>query len=183
MIPTKTPSHPDAAEALLTERFRDKPVIGGFVRAITGPFDSLEQAVFDTLEGRALGAPGCSGVWLDSLGAIAGEPRNGRADEAYLVAIKVRVRVNRSKGRAIDIIEVAKLLDPTATYTEDYPLAWTVAIYGTPHGGDYIRLLTQAKANTSYGVLETSTCPEEEVAKFADAGNPSPDDTLFGSAI
>lgn len=164
MIPSQIASHPEAAADLLTQRYRDKLVTVGVVKAITKPFDALEQASFDTLNGRGLEV--AVGFWLDAIGKIVGEPRNGRDDEDYLASIRVRVRVNRSQGRATDLIAVALLLDSAATYLEYRPLSWEVEIYGTYRGGDFIRLLTQAKAATSYGVLHTSSLSASEIMRW-----------------
>ncbi len=182
MIPDKVTSHPDEAVELLTEKWRGKPVVEGLLRALVTPFDGLEASAWDVLEGRVLGAEGCAGVWLDALGSLVKEPRNGRNDEVYEAAIRVRIRVNRSQGRAFDVIEVARLLDAVATYYEYFPLAWEVEIYDTPYGGDFVRLLAETKATTSYGVLLTSSWEVEDVSMFEDSSNGSPTD-LFESAI
>lgn len=183
MIPSKIASHPDEAAELLTERYKGKKVTEGLVRAWAKPHDALEKAIWDTVEGRVLGAIGCTGIWLDRIGAIVDEPRNARADLAYKAAISVRIRVNRSKGRAIDVIEVARLLDVAATYLEYYPLAWEVEMYNTTLAGDFIRLLTETKAASSYGVLVTSTSPEAQVSMFTDASGPTLLTSVFDSAI
>ncbi len=168
MIPERITSHEDAAAELLTDRFRGKLVIDGVVRALAKQKDGEESIIWDVLEGRTL--DDAEGVWLDFLGKIAGELRRGRSDTDYRYAIRVRIRVNRSKGRAVDVIDVARLLSSTATYLEYYPLAWEVEIYGTTNGGDFSVLLGQTKAITSYGVLLTSTLAEADVFQWDYSG-------------
>ncbi len=182
MIPVRVASHPDEAALLLTERWKDKLVTEGLLRSLVKPCDGIEAAAWDTLEGRVLGAPTCQGYWLDAIGSLVTEPRNGRDDAPYEAAIRVRIRVNRSQGRAIDVIEVARLLDTLATYTEYFPLAWEVEIYDTPYGGDFARLLAETKAITSYGVLLTSSWPVGDVSQFSDEADMSPAD-VFESAL
>lgn len=183
MIPSRVASHPDEAALLLTERWRGKLVTEGLLRALVKPCDGIESAAWDTLEGRVLGALGCQGYWLDAIGSLVTEPRNARIDGAYEAAIRVRIRVNRSQGRAVDVIDVARLLDTLATYVEYFPLAWEVEIYDTPYGGDFARLLAETKAITSYGVLLTSNWPVSDVSQFTDAEGPSLDDEVFESAV
>ncbi len=183
MIPSRVASHPDEAALLLTEKWRGKLVTEGLLRSLVKPCDGIEGAAWDTLEGRVLGAPGCAGYWLDAIGSLVTEPRNARADDAYEAAIRVRIRVNRSQGRAVDVIEVARLLDTLATYVEYFPLAWEVSIYDTPLGGSYVQLLTETKAITSYGVLLTSSWPVSDVSMFTDASGPTLLDDVFESAL
>ena len=47
---------------------------------------------------------------LDVLGQLVGELRKGREDDAYLRAIKLRARINRSKGRRKDLYEIVRLI-------------------------------------------------------------------------
>lgn len=155
MIPEPILTHEEDAVELLTDRYKSKPVIEGWLRVRARRIQRLEDVVWDTIDGRLLS--NAVGVWLDKIGEIVREPREGRGDEAYRAAIRVRILINRSKGRSIDVIAVALALDPSAKYVETYPLGWEVSIYETDRGGAYIRALSQAKAATSYGVLLTSS--------------------------
>lgn len=180
MIPTRITNHEEQAADLLTDKWKNSPNIKGMLQALVVGKNTLEASVWDTLVGRIL--ENAAGVWLDALGVIVGEPRNGRVDDAYRFAIGVRVRVNRSQGRTSDVIDVALLLDNAATYYEYFPLAWEVEIYDTPFGGDFATLLKQAKAASSYGVLLTSAWPVAEVSQFVDSSDMSPTD-VFESAL
>lgn len=153
-IPEQITDHRAEAVALLTDKWRDKTNVKGVLRALVKPYDALETATFEIIENRVL--DNAAGVWLEAWGRVVGEGRGGRSDADYRFGIKIRLRILRSKGRAEDIIEIANLLDETATYIEYAPLAWEVEIYETSYGGTIIRALTQAKAAASYGVLLTS---------------------------
>lgn len=181
MISQRNDNHVAEGAELLTGKYRDKPVISGILKALLGGVQTLERELWVLLWGWVLEHEGyhASGQQLDDLGAIVGQPREGRSDADYILAIRLRIRVLRSKGRAEDILQVATLINPAATYVEGFPLGWEVSIYDVPNGGDIIRLLTQAKAATSYGVLLTSTWNEASVFKFDQAGQNT---NLFGSS-
>ena len=53
-----------------------------------------------------------TGIWLDYIGKIVGEPRAGRGDILYRKALKLRVAINTSDGTAPVVYEIIK------TYTE-----------------------------------------------------------------
>lgn len=182
MIPAKVTSHPTEALALLTDKWKGKPVVEGILAALVTPFDSLESSTWDVIEKRVLSHPDCVGVWLDMFGKVVGEERLGRDDVRYKAAIAVRIRVNKSEGRAVDVIEVALMLDATATFVEYRKLSWEVSIYDTLLAGDFIALLAQTKAITSYGVLLTAPWPESGTSIFEDSSDMTPED-VFESAV
>lgn len=181
MIPERSLTHDEEANALLTDVYREKQNIAAAVKVVAKRSQALEDLVWDVLMVRLL--DNAEGVWLDAYGDIVGERRGGRGDVAYKAAIRVRIKVNRSKGRTVDLIEIALLLDASARYSEYFPLAWQVEIYDTELAGDFIRLLAQAKCAGSYGTLVTSTSPEEDLFVFTDALGPTLDDCKWGSAI
>lgn len=62
---------------------------------------------------------------LDTLGAIVGEPREGRTDAAYRIRIKARVGINRSNGHPDEILEImAAILGVSVTTKEYFPAAF-----------------------------------------------------------
>lgn len=164
MLPEKVTTHVAEAKALLISQFRGRPVIEGLLSSWVGPLQELENVLWDIIDKRIL--DDAVDAQLDTLGKLVGEKRAGRDNDRYRASIRVRIRVNRSKGRAEDILQVARLLDASATYLEYRFLAWEVDILGTPYGGDFIRLLAQAKAAASYGVLHTSTSPRSEIMRW-----------------
>ncbi len=164
MISERNDEHVAQAVALLTEQFKGKLNIEGILVAAVTPVQKLEAELWILL--WAWTVDYAVGLQLDDLGVVVGEAREGREDENYRTAIRLRVRINRSMGRASDMVEIAAMINELATYVEYFPLAWEVSIYDVETGGDIIRMLTQAKAASSYGVLLTSDWPEEEVFKF-----------------
>jgi hypothetical protein len=184
MIPQREDEHVETGLALLTEQFKDAATVRAILTALLNRVQELEDETWDLLWGWVLGY--AEGQQLDDLGAIVGQLREGRNDDDYRDAIVIRTRVNRSKGRASDMTDVLALLDPASTYLEYFPYAWEASLYDVPNGGDIIRLISQAKAAGSYGVLLTSTWVESGVFKF---GGPFPSstggaaDTTFACAL
>lgn len=168
MLPEKVTTHEAEAKALLISQFRGRPVIEGLLSSWIAPLQELENVLWDVIDKRVLET--AVDAQLDALGKLVGEERLGRPNDPYRAAIKVRIKVNRSKGRSEDVLQVARLLDATATYLEFTKLEWLVEIWGTVQAGDFIRSLTQTKAATSYGVLHTSTFPVEDVMRWDHAG-------------
>lgn len=132
--------HVERAHAALTDAFRNKTNVTAIQKAFTRQIQDLEKAIWDVLFSRMLtweagvqvswiGGEGAdtivdaTGDQLDLVGALVGEPRNNRDDTAYQSAIRLRLRVYRSKGRVADVQEVASLCVPGAdvSYVETGP--------------------------------------------------------------
>lgn len=96
-----------------------------------------------------------TGDLLDKLGKLVGEPRLGRSDADYRVAIKLQIRTLRSRGRATDIIDVSTIaaINSTPKYTEHFPAGWQVDIDNLPASAQVATKLGHAKAAGTYGVL------------------------------
>jgi hypothetical protein len=169
VIPSREDAHVATGKALLIEQFRKKPVIGGFLESFLSRIQDLEDEIWIVLWGWYLG--NAQAGQLDDLGAIVGEGREGRDDTEYEAAIRVRIRVNRSKGRSVDVIAVAALLLESLIYTEFGFLNWQVDGYevSTARAIGVLKALTQTKAASSYGNFVTSDWDEDEVAKFTSA--------------
>jgi hypothetical protein len=165
LIPQRNDAHVDEGLELLTSKYRDKPIVRAILAALLSRVQVLEEELWQVLWGWVLTHYGytASGQQLDDLGAIVGQPREGRSDADYVLAIRLRIRINRSNGRSEDVLQVAKMIDPSATYLEGYPLGFEVSIYEVNNGWDIIRMLAQTKAATSYGQLLTSGVGDNEL--------------------
>lgn len=108
------------------------------------------------------------GVYLDRLGAIVGQPREGRQDPAYRLWIKARRMVNQSNGSLDDLEKVVKQLDGSVsvTFRED-PHCITMVLTGlTVSHLDLYKILRIAKAaGVTFDVLY-STVPMTETFRF-----------------
>ena len=105
----------------LTGQFEGSPKLRAIVAAIVSQLTTLENVADSLMSDRWIDT--AIGTQLDGCGAIVGEARQGRGDDAYRVAIKFRVFVNISKGTPTDLIRGLKFLtDPTdCQYLEAYP--------------------------------------------------------------
>ncbi len=137
MIPTRITDHIEAAIARLISQFRDpKPVLHGMIYSYVEQIQELENTVWDVINHRLLDpAPGESvgaeGVQLDVLGKIVGQPRLALSDEGYRTAIKIRIRVNRSRGTSEDLLAILRLAMPSPkvfVYSEEWIHASTVFV-------------------------------------------------------
>jgi hypothetical protein len=64
-----------------------------------------------------------TGVILDIVGEIVGEPRNGRPDDEYRIAIKFRILLNKSNGEPETVIQALRIFTEASSikYTEVHP--------------------------------------------------------------
>lgn len=92
----------------LTSQFREKPRIQAFVGALVGGLADVDAVCDSLATGRWIST--AEGVQLDGCGAIVGEIRAGRADEAYRNAIRFRVFANTSQGTPTFLIRGLKFL-------------------------------------------------------------------------
>lgn len=156
-VPAYDSAHKAEAIAKLTQAFRNKANIVALLGVYASAFQDIEAVFWGVINSRILdNTP--TGDQLDQLGPLVGEPlRLGRSDAAYLTAIKLRIRVNRSQGKAEDVIQVAQLMFPASTYTEFPPYKWLVEAYGLSDPLTFKRLLASTKAVGSRGVVHYST--------------------------
>ena len=126
MIPTHETDHKQTGRDLFTSQFKGRKNIQGFWDAFARQLQQVEDALWDTLEQRALDV--AVGTQLDVLGALVGQERLEYDDDNYRHAIRLRIRANRSKGKAEDVIDVMRLAYPDAVrrYLEWYPAGFVV---------------------------------------------------------
>ncbi len=103
--------HVKRAQDRLIYRFR-KPDILKLVASYASEVQTLEDAVTALRAMRVLSTS--TGVYLDVLGAIVGQPRQGRVDAHYRLWIAARAMANRSSGKTEQLIAIVKKLVGTA---------------------------------------------------------------------
>lgn len=106
---------------------------------------------------------------LDTIGATVGEPRNFRSDVEYLVAIRARILVNKSGGRAVQLLEIARRSVPPTTevkYEEFYPARFQITALNAPGHKSAVKALGLARQGGVYGVLRSSSWPNDEPGNF-----------------
>lgn len=170
-IPAVDNNHLAEGLAKLTEVFKKQPVIKAVLTEYLRPFQEIETLFWSIINSRILDN-NPTGDQLDQIGGLVGEERLGRTDTVYLTAIKLRIRVNRSQGRAEDIIQIANLISPS-TYHEFYPAKWTVrALFTTADIFTFRRMLLAAKLGGSGGTLEYTLDPDENTFFWGSVSDP-----------
>lgn len=167
-VPEKIDNHVTIALGKLLEQFKGgKPVLHGLIRTHVGQLQDLEDVAWQCVHGRLLDYPPggtvrAEGVQLDVLGKIVGAPRLGVTDSQYRDAIKLQIRVNRSHGTTVDILEVLRLAMPspaTFTYREHRHLAWYTYVSGSSTSLTFVLLnaLNRSRAAGTRNILEYHT--------------------------
>lgn len=138
----------------------------------------LEDALFTVID--PLSDPtfvAITGDLLDKVGARVGEDRQGRGDTDYQAAIRLRIRVNRSRGKAEDIVQIAILaaVNSLPKYYEfpDHTCVFEVDITNLPGAAQVAKLLGQAKPVGVRGLLVYSS-DASTVGQWGDSVQPSP---------
>lgn len=96
-------------------QFRGQPNITGVLRSYLTQIQEIEDVGISLISSRYV--DNAIGAQLDGVGRIVGEPRAGRTDVDYRVAIKGRIRGNAANSRIEDILELFVLLLPGFTFT------------------------------------------------------------------
>jgi hypothetical protein len=129
-IPTQaTDDREDRALDRKIEQFKgDKPVLDGLIRTYVEQVNDWELAFWEVINERLL--ENAIGAQLDIWGKLVGEPREFRTDEDFKIAIRLRLRVQRSQGKTQDVLEVTSaLLGATPwTYRELYLASFIVEV-------------------------------------------------------
>ena len=120
--------HEDQAVGNLISQFKTKSVFEAVIRSYVAELQELEvvfQQIVDSID-----VDTATDAQLTVLGAIVGEQRQGRADDAYRVAIKVRILLNKSNGTAEEVREIMRTFagDFTIRFSELYPAAFVARI-------------------------------------------------------
>lgn len=183
--PTQDLNHVTEGQKLLTSHYASAPVISGMVKALMLRFQEIEGALFSLLNGIILNNhPMPGGPWniLDQLGAIVGEPRNGRDDATYVQAIRLRIRVNRSRGLAEDIIQIGQLATGVIPYYLDMPPAsFILETLDVIAPATVAALITQARSAGTYGSYVYTTWSTGNDFKFTSRYGGAPDEGLWSS--
>ena len=96
-----------AAEQMLLQD-RQAPRLKALQQAMAGPWQLLEDIVFEMIVGQSLQL--ATGYALDEWGAMVNEPRDGATDEDYRRFIRGRAAANSSRGDADRLILMMQLL-------------------------------------------------------------------------
>jgi hypothetical protein len=113
--------HYDRAYVRLLEQYKDKPRFAALLKSYLDQIQELEDATWDVVEAHYVDTADLTR--LKVLGRIVGQVYRGELVEDFRVMVRARIRINRSHGKQVDIIEVAQLLldGIDLSYEEHYP--------------------------------------------------------------
>lgn len=104
----------------LLHQFKDKVNIEDLLTTYLQQCQDNEDTNFLIAQSRDLNT--AIGRALDQIGAYVGEARQGKLDNEYRDAIRLRIIVNNSNGTPNDVIQAANLiLQDSVIYSEVYP--------------------------------------------------------------
>lgn len=183
MFPVEETDHVGSAQALVIEQFRNRTVVKAYLAALGRRCQELETVFWDIINKRHL--DDAVDGQLDTLGRLVLEERLGRDDDEYRNAIRLRIRVNRSRGRIVDVIDVAALAcaPNIPRITEYRHLGFEVEAYEQIGERHIATLLGKTRAAASYGILTISDLPKSSVLVFDDAVSPVAGTETFSDAV
>ena len=163
--------------------------IKSLLSAWTNRAQELEEALWATLSTMTVDS--AVGDLLDKIGALVGEARNGRVDTDYRGAVRIRIRANRSQGKAVDILDIATLAAvtnaTTPLYLEYPPAGWQVEIPNLSGALSVVNILARARpvATTGMVVWTTSVLPGLVMDSLTASAVASPGklDSFTGGAV
>jgi hypothetical protein len=132
MIPAVITDHVEQAADRLTSMFADRRVIEAMLRSYIKRIQRIEDELWKVINARDfLGTP--AGIVLDILGQIVGEARDSRTDADYLEAIRIRILINKSSGKTLDLMRILNAAARGAwwDYWDDFPAGFGWAFGGS----------------------------------------------------
>lgn len=94
----------DRVVARMLSRYRAKERTVALARQLADSVQEVETALWDLIDRTALDT--ADGVWLEGLGRIVGENREGSTDAEFRRFIRARIAANRSAGTVENILSV-----------------------------------------------------------------------------
>ncbi len=181
MALTRTTDHADQGVALLLEQYQNKPRIEGWLRSYLDEVQELEDVAWDVLILRLI--DNASDEQLNVIGRLVGELRKDHDDATYRIFIAVRIRVNRSKGHASDVLEVLAMLDTTARRFDEVRPANIHFEFAEPmvlDPQDVHDTLSDTKAGGVGLVMVVPTTDSDNQFLWSDVDEPNEPDHGFG---
>lgn len=172
----------------LIDQFKGRPRMESWVASYLKEVQALSDAAWEVLISRLI--DDAVDAQLDVLGKIVGEPRNERDDDTYRLFISARVRINRSLGLSLDILEVLAIIasGTPKLVLEYYPAALLIEfLEETEHDPVLLFLMMlQTKAGgVGLNMIAPTTTPDMQF-RWGDADDPdvstTPSTQGFGDA-
>jgi len=143
----KEDDHVGVALGKLLHQFKNSTDLKNFFSALLSPLQTTEDDLMDLYSLRW--PDSAVGLNLDTLGAIVGQPREGRTDSVYRLWIQARILINRSTGKADDSLKLLQLITDSGAEFHIYdqpPAGYLVEIWNqTANIPAIFELLIEAK--------------------------------------
>jgi hypothetical protein len=180
MTGLEIPVRRNIALSRLLAQYENDEALRAIVANYADEGQELETAILDVVATRFVDY--AFGIVLDMLGSVVGEGRQGRTDAVYQTWIKARIRANRSRGLASDLIEVLQLIGADVQAVDDVPPAGLRVAVGPATEGyliaQYAAIANECRAG---GVsLDFEYATDEDGFIFDDAVSPFVDGTTHG---
>lgn len=155
-----------------TSKFKGKPNVSSFIRVRAERYQDIEDAVYSLLTQRWL--DDAEGEQLNRIGQTVGEPRLGRDDTAYRVAITTRITLNSSGGEPERIIQFLQSIAVTSDVSleEVYPAKIKVFV-GAPLTFNQAQRLREIVA-AGIGSIFVETSDGQTPFGTSELGQPEP---------
>ncbi len=176
-------------QALVLAQYLDLPVFMSLVGQLAAQSQPIEDALWDLSQAMLLDT--AEDIWLDYLGAIVGEAREGYSDEDYRSFIFARILANRSSGSIDELEEILALMLGTdvdvsfESVTEYFPCSILIVILSTVHPDTalrsrFCRMLARARA-AGVRLLINSNSTDDNSFTCGDSDNSQPEtDAMLG---
>jgi hypothetical protein len=125
----------------LIDAFKYGPRNQAILSGIGAQLQELEDAYWALY--NAFDGDTATGDQLDLLGVLVGEKRQGRSDDDYRAAVKVRIKVNCSDGSIPTLLTISMMMVPTAGIVVQEPATATLQFDFTTTGTTTLRTLYQ----------------------------------------
>jgi hypothetical protein len=149
-------------------RAHQMPHVLAISRAIAKELQTFETEFFKFVDRYWLSS--AEGVQLDRIGALLTEPRSGRIDVHYRLALRVAIRARRSHGKVRDILAILELSGLEWSYVEGTYAAFKVEAFGA--GSDeMLRWCFYVRAAGVSCEVVTSPVTKGATLRFVNAGD------------
>lgn len=115
---TEKTTHATEALSRLLQQYKGKDKIAALINCFSAQIQEIEAALFELLNDRWIES--ATGQQLDGLGQIVGEARQGRTEDDYRIALRVRILINKYSGSTEQIIEILSLATQSQVELSEY---------------------------------------------------------------
>lgn len=147
-------TYAETAAARLLAQYRERPRLRALVRELAGEVQAAEDALWGMVAQTSIDT--AEGVWLDRLGAIVGEAREGATDTDYRKYIRARIAANRSASTIEDVLSVMRAwaggVLPTLAVIDRFPAGFELQLPAPVTLAELPRLFRLVRAARAAGV-------------------------------